>query len=41
MNTHSLCAAALLLSATGAYAAQPTEIVLPGKGIFPESITST
>ncbi len=24
-----------------AHAAQPTEIVLPGKGIFPESITST
>ncbi len=40
-NRHSLCAAALLLSAAGAYAAQPTEIVLPGKGIFPESITST
>lgn len=40
-NGHSLCAAALLLSAAGAYAAQPTEIVLPGKGIFPESITST
>jgi sugar lactone lactonase YvrE len=32
----------LILTACGAYAAQPiTEIVLPGKGIFPESITST
>ena len=31
----------LILSVAGAYAAQPTEIVLPGKGIFPESITST
>ena len=41
IHGHSLCAAALLLSAAGAYAAQPTEIVLPGKGIFPESITST
>jgi len=41
VNAHSLCAAALILSAAGAYAAQPTEIVLPGKGIFPESITST
>jgi sugar lactone lactonase YvrE len=37
----TLCAAALLLSVAGAYAAQPTEIVLPGKGVFPESITST
>jgi sugar lactone lactonase YvrE len=32
----------LILIGAGAYAAQPiTEIVLPGKGIFPESITST
>ena len=32
----------LILSVAGVYAAQPiTEIVLPGKGIFPESITST
>jgi sugar lactone lactonase YvrE len=37
----TLCAAALLLSVAGAYAAQATEIVLPGKGVFPESITST
>jgi len=33
--------AGLILIATAAYAASPTEIVLPGKGIFPESITST
>src|SRR5689334_20289902 len=30
-----------ILTAASAFAAQPTEIVLPGKGIFPESITST
>ena len=31
-----------ILSVDGVYAVQPiTEIVLPGKGIFPESITST
>ncbi len=34
--------AAALMFIAGAYAAPPvTEIVLPGKGIFPESITST
>jgi sugar lactone lactonase YvrE len=33
--------ATLILIGARAYAAQPTEIVLPGKGIFPESITST
>jgi sugar lactone lactonase YvrE len=42
VNLHALGATALILTACGAYAAQPiTEIVLPGKGIFPESITST
>ena len=39
LTTH---ATALVLLAAGAYGAQPiTEIVLPGKGVFPESITST
>jgi sugar lactone lactonase YvrE len=38
----ALGSVALILTFAGAYAAQPiTEIVLPGKGIFPESITST
>jgi sugar lactone lactonase YvrE len=42
LNKQALGAAALLLATAGAYAAPPiTEIVLPGKGIFPESITST
>jgi sugar lactone lactonase YvrE len=42
LNRSALSATALILVAAGAYAAQPiTEIVLPGKGIFPESITST
>src|SRR5579863_4122264 len=41
LKRHAFSAATLILIA-GAYAAQPvTEIVLPGKGIFPESITST
>jgi sugar lactone lactonase YvrE len=44
LNRHAFGATLILvaiLSVAGAYAAQPTEIVLPGKGIFPESITST
>jgi len=41
LKRHAFSATTLILIA-GAYAAQPvTEIVLPGKGIFPESITST
>ena len=41
-HKHLFRVSALILAAAGAYAAQPvTEIVLPGKGIFPESITST
>jgi sugar lactone lactonase YvrE len=41
-NRQAIAALALIVAAAGAYAAQPvTEIVLPGKGIFPESITST
>jgi sugar lactone lactonase YvrE len=38
---HTLGATLLIVTAATVYAAQPTEIVLPGKGIFPESITST
>src|ERR1700691_752881 len=46
LRKNTLSASALILivilGVAGAYAAQPdTEIVLPGKGIFPESITST
>src|SRR5579862_3636555 len=42
LKKHAFGAATLILIGAGAYAAQPvTEIVLPGKGIFPESITST
>ena len=42
LNKQALGAAALVLATAGAYAAPPiNEIVLPGKGIFPESITST
>jgi sugar lactone lactonase YvrE len=41
-NTYKLGIAALAMFVASVYAAQPiTEIVLPGKGIFPESITST
>jgi len=42
LDKQVLGAAALVLATAGAYAAPPiNEIVLPGKGIFPESITST
>jgi sugar lactone lactonase YvrE len=42
LNKQALGAAALIMATAGAYAAPPiNEIVLPGKGIFPESITST
>ena len=41
-HRRALGVSTLILAAAVAYAAQPvTEIVLPGKGIFPESITST
>jgi sugar lactone lactonase YvrE len=41
-NKYTLSAAALILISAGGYAApNPTEIVLPGTRIFPESITST
>ena len=44
-HRHALRVSALfpiaILTAASTFAAQPTEIVLPGKGIFPESITST
>src|ERR1700704_2795364 len=36
-----LISTAVILMAAAAHAAEPTELVLPGKGIFPESITST
>jgi len=37
-----IAALAVVVSVASAYAARPiTEVVLPGKGIFPESITST
>jgi sugar lactone lactonase YvrE len=39
---HAFAGAVLILTGTAVYAADPiSEIVLPGKGIFPESITST
>jgi sugar lactone lactonase YvrE len=41
LDKHALGAIVLVLAGAGVYAAQPvTEIILPGKGIFPESITS-